>query len=606
MILTDIVAENFLKYARLELRDLPARGVIAIAGANESGKSSIGEVICFALFGRTFSLGQDDLQKVIRWGESACNITVRFQTDDEARYQITRILDRDGNHGVRLSRGDAEDQTLARGQVEVEEALYDLLGYGYDEFIESYYLAQREIIAPQPHSQAVKSMAGLSTLEYVAYELEQEIEQERAAITQLQTRIEQQGEALKELDLDPGALETLDSEQQALQANQDELQEQGQTLETAFSDYRQMLPRRFSARKARGRARFFRFFCLIGALLSGAAWGMLAKLPEHPYSARIEAALNTYIPQWDVTRHLPWLLYAAGLFALLFVLLWIRVATRQGKIKRFGETAEGLATALENALLSPRNGLAGVMAEDAANHPEPGSLPARILAETVSISELEPAVERVVEAIQGQREAFQQQGIRLGMALQKEQGRRARAEQIEAVHQDLLQQRGGHDRRIELREHALELLSGATRNLSQRFNRVLGESVSRTLPIFTNNSYQHLQIEDDLTVRVFSSQKRDFMDLEEISSGTQRQIMLALRLALAQALNQRTEGGRQFIFLDEPFAFFDQERTRDTLRALPKLDESISQIWIVAQDFPDGEAFDRSIACDRQHAELVV
>ena len=95
------------------------------------------------------------------------------------------------------------------------------------------------------------------------------------------------------------------------------------------------------------------------------------------------------------------------------------------------------------------------------------------------------------------------------------------------------------------------------------------------------------------------------MDLEEISSGTQRQIMLALRLALAQALNQRTEGGRQFIFLDEPFAFFDQERTRNTLRALPKLDERLSQIWIVAQDFPTGEAFDLSLACDRARADLV-
>lgn len=95
------------------------------------------------------------------------------------------------------------------------------------------------------------------------------------------------------------------------------------------------------------------------------------------------------------------------------------------------------------------------------------------------------------------------------------------------------------------------------------------------------------------------------MDLEEISSGTQRQIMLAVRLALSQALIKRTEGGRQFVFLDEPFAFFDQERTRNTLRMLPKLDESISQIWIVAQDFPEGEAFGLSLACDKQKSELV-
>jgi exonuclease SbcC len=208
--------------------------------------------------------------------------------------------------------------------------------------------------------------------------------------------------------------------------------------------------------------------------------------------------------------------------------------------------------------------------------------------------------------MQEKRETLRERGVRLGTALHKEQGRLKQGAQIDAVREALQQQRAEHERRIELREYALELLSGAMHTLSQRFNRDLGESVSGTLPIFTDNNYQHLQIEDDLTVRVFSSQKRDFMDLEEISSGTQRQIMLALRLALAQALNRRTEGGRQFVFLDEPFAFFDQERTRSTLRALPGLDERICQTWIVAQDFPTGEAFDLSLTCDRQRAELVV
>jgi exonuclease SbcC len=604
MILTDIIAENFLKYARLELRNLPAQGVIAIAGANESGKSSIGEVICFALFGRTFSLGQDDLQKLIRWGEPACSVTVRFRVDDQAPYQITRMLDRNGNQGVRLSRADAEESPFARGQAEVEAALYDLLGYGYDEFIESYYLAQREIIAPQPHSQAVKSMAGLAPLEYVAYEHEQEIEQERAAIDRLQSRIEQQDEALKALELDPAALRELESEQHALQANQALLQEKGQTLESAFSGYRDMLPKRFAARRAKRRARLLRLLSLIGLLFSALAWGMLARLPDHPYSGRIASALKGYLPQWEA-QYPTGLLYAVALFGLLFALLWVRVVTRQMRVNRLNGEAEGLAVALESALLSPANGLNGAHAEEGEADAGAG-LPTRILAETVSISELEPAVERIIDAMQEKRETLREQGVRLGTALQKEQGRLKQGAQIDAVREALQQQRAEHERRIELREYALELLSGAMHTLSQRFNRDLGESVSGTLPIFTDNNYQHLQIEDDLTVRVFSSQKRDFMDLEEISSGTQRQIMLALRLALAQALNRRTEGGRQFVFLDEPFAFFDQERTRSTLRALPGLDERICQTWIVAQDFPAGEAFDLSLTCDRQRAELVV
>ena len=56
-----------------------------------------------------------------------------------------------------------------------------------------------------------------------------------------------------------------------------------------------------------------------------------------------------------------------------------------------------------------------------------------------------------------------------------------------------------------------------------------------------------------LIVQAFSSDKRGFMDLAEISSGTQRQIMLALRLALSQELINWAVKSRQFLFLDEPF-----------------------------------------------------
>ena len=72
--------------------------------------------------------------------------------------------------------------------------------------------------------------------------------------------------------------------------------------------------------------------------------------------------------------------------------------------------------------------------------------------------------------------------------------------------------------------------------MSNQFNRDIRDLVGRTLPLFTDGRYEHLQIGEDLGVRVFSSEKRDFMDLDEVSSGTQRQIMLALRLALSQKL----------------------------------------------------------------------
>ena len=65
MIITSVKAQNVLKYAELQLENLPEKGIIAVSGHNESGKSSIGETVCFALFGRTFSLNPEELEKII-------------------------------------------------------------------------------------------------------------------------------------------------------------------------------------------------------------------------------------------------------------------------------------------------------------------------------------------------------------------------------------------------------------------------------------------------------------------------------------------------------------------------------------------------------------
>ena len=63
MIITSVHAKNVLRYAELKLANLPRRGVIGISGANESGKTTIAEILCLALFGRTFSHAEDDFPK---------------------------------------------------------------------------------------------------------------------------------------------------------------------------------------------------------------------------------------------------------------------------------------------------------------------------------------------------------------------------------------------------------------------------------------------------------------------------------------------------------------------------------------------------------------
>ncbi|MCU7799487.1 MAG: hypothetical protein KZQ70_04895 [gamma proteobacterium symbiont of Lucinoma myriamae] len=118
-----------------------------------------------------------------------------------------------------------------------------------------------------------------------------------------------------------------------------------------------------------------------------------------------------------------------------------------------------------------------------------------------------------------------------------------------------------------------ELLGGATRHLSKRFNHIIRDHVGKTLPLLLKivmNIYR-------LIVRVFSNEKGDVMNLNDISSGTQRQSMLAVGLhqALSQEMVSRKVHSQQFLILDASFAFFNEERT---LSVLPELSDHLLQI----------------------------
>jgi exonuclease SbcC len=236
MIITHITADDLLKYTHLELTEIPRHGVITISGQNESGKSTIGESVCFALFGRTFSLADDEIIRVIRWGEARCSVRLGFSVAG-LDYEIARFLDNEGNHGARLYLAGEEEHPLAKGVTAVNEAMYELLGYQFEEFVESFYLAQREITTPHPHSHAIKTMAGIAALETVAEELDFEVKYEKSRIPELDEQLEETEEDIKSLAIEPGKLEELVSQLDITQQTAKDLQERQQGLTKSASDY---------------------------------------------------------------------------------------------------------------------------------------------------------------------------------------------------------------------------------------------------------------------------------------------------------------------------------------------------------------------------------
>jgi exonuclease SbcC len=619
MIITDISAENILKYRQVELHDLPENGIIAIEGVNESGKSTIGEIICFALFGRTYSLSSGGLEKLIRWDEPRCSVTIRFRIANGHQFEIVRMLDRAGNQGARLGQVGGREP-IARGTAAVDDTLCDLLGFGYDEFIESFYLAQREISTPHPHSHAVKTMAGLTHMEYLDYEYAEEIAEQQEAIGGGRSEIGQIEEAIAALAIDPDRLPSLEAEGEVLQKKRAGTQTEVDQLEQASTAYQDTLPEIRAAVRSRGRAKVLRFLSFLFTLALLGGWFLLDRMPDSGYGQMLASTLSEQIPEWG-PQYRPWLLYGGVASGILFLMFWFRVAALNGHSTKLLEVSQTLAdrlSAMHQDAPTTEGGEMAVESEAAPVDESPAGEEVPVVAGSEEIAlaslriatfqaeaaEVRELVGRALSRLRQEVEQLQQEIGRLEQTIATEKERVDKAASLSRLKEDLEENIAELQQHIHLRELGRELLQGAIGYQSQQFNRELRGLVGHTLPLFTEGRYEHLQIDEDLTVRVFSSDKRDFMDLEEISSGTQRQVMLAVRLALSQELVNSTVEGKQFMFLDEPFAFFDQQRTSNALKVLPDLSDSITQIWIVAQSFPPGQAFDVQILCTREQETL--
>ncbi len=580
MIIQNLRAENILKYKQLDLQEIPPHGLIAISGQNESGKSTIGETICFALFGRTFSLDHNDIGKLIRWGENRCSVTIGFNEENGESFELTRSLDIDGNHSARLCRTDDRDTPLATGTEAVSHALFQLTTFSYDEFIESFYLAQREITSPQPHSLTLKTIAGLSTLEKGAFMIEEEVHRDEANISKIEQELQQQQDELVTMEFDPDHLQELQRQKSHADQEQRKLTERIDHYKSAITAYSRAYPQLLSHSTARSRLSFWLGLNITLLLIVVASWLLMTIQPELKQSWL--GIFNPLLPQsigWVILPLLP-----LGFFR-----------------KNYGSSIKRLrlpGVALGAALQDSDQGLPPEL-EERCNQLAPQATKS-----SLEGAKLTQETQPMLEALEGsqQESAAKSEGLIEPIRIEKERQVRAAT-----LGQSIAQLEGEMDELIshnQARKISIELLAGASRHLSRRFNHVIREHVGMTLPLFTENRYEHLQIEDDMTIRVFSNEKRGYLELDEISSGTQRQIMLAVRLALSQELASKRVQSNQFLILDEPFAFFDQERTINSLAVLPELSEDLPQIFVTSQVFPDGAAFQREIACSRETTVL--
>ena len=322
MIIRSLHAENILKYRTLRLNELPEQGVIAVSGDNESGKSAIGEIICFALFGRTYSLVAEDLRKLVRWGSIRGQVTMRFATKEGER-EIIRTLDRGGAQSARLVQCDRPEEPLERGLDAVNETIERSLGFDFDEYVETFYLAQREITAPHPHSRAVKAMAGIEPLERCAVEFRRQTKVEEEARHRLEGSIAELEGGMASLGPERLRVDEMERGLEKMSTRAQELEERIDKLGSAADDYCAAHSGLRGLARRRRLAGLSRVMLFVSALVCVGVWALLRFEPRLWPLPKVREHLQNFLAATGMPQE-AMLIYGIiailGLF--LLALLW--------------------------------------------------------------------------------------------------------------------------------------------------------------------------------------------------------------------------------------------------------------------------------------------
>lgn len=716
MIITQIRAENILRYAKLHLSKLPPVGLIGISGPNESGKTSIVEIVCLALFGRTSTVEATQLTKIIKWGQFSGALWVDFRVRDGNTYTVSRQFDGDGTCTAQLAQT-GSPIPLARGLEAVNEMIVQLGGFTYQRFVDSFYLAQRNVIAPEVLKQTVRVLSGIQTLNNISAECESEMQTAQDALIPIESKINAVQQQLADLNIQPAALGQLQTQRQSrldalkqAEAERERLTSAASGLQTAVERVAGQLEQLDETAPAKSLDEWH-----------DTARGLSAasqQLAEAYQAAGVDAAAGAGLKSWlsqledqlgafePVRRDLSarresqsWLVgegerpapansdlqplaqrravlseelssacrrrllmlglgvlglaatsgipfvsqavYAlgSGVFAFVFlVLASLRAAdvvSRRQELTRLDlqaeairaelqtlEQAEQLPVAEQVAVLqtiaqtSADERLSASVAGFVEGRGEPFMTPEGLGSKLVELRCI--AADNEQNMCQGQDrlkaevalqtghiDTCQKELEQLKQDINHEQNRMDTAKQLKQHISDLEHQRSGRLEHIAVRRAAQQLLDSTHPRLLGSFNLELQKVAGRIVPLLTEQRYVNVRIGEDLDLQALSQEKGDFVSLSEISGGTYVQLMLAVRLALSQALITSTVQGEECLVLDEPFAFFDAKRRREALTVLPRISEEIEQTWILAQDFDETSQLDLHVRCSRDTDELI-
>lgn len=719
MIINSLKAQNFLKYSQLDLQNLPSEGIIGVTGDNESGKTSIGEAISFALFGRTFAVDYDKLARIIKWGEESCNVALSFKISQNT-YKIERTADKQGYCNVKLYRlmGGEHEELIAEGNAPVSDSMAEILGYSYAEFIESYYLVQRDIPLPDAGAEAIKQISGVAEFELKIFEHHNQLdslENKKEQIEKERYNLDQEKELALTFD---ERLAQLEQDKIGLQESIQKLNDRSQELDKfitnidsfieavkkdaanlaaarSTSSYRQWLELMQNLRLAISdldgltpsfaddiqspvnlvmervidfEERLVGFEAIyeqlgvyrdeIGVMLGETAPPVDSTYTVIPAQEKLRLEKETKrnrVIRYISTTIITVLVFATVIFfssfefersqgftfailtgaivlALVYSTLklktsydsaYIQLEMVKEKLRQIKKEAQEIDELINIPLVDAIAYLTEYkdknISQDAIKYKAGiGS----DLIDEIELSVLQRDIQReakvltteymplMAKAKDEQKEIVSQlssSANALKAVEDKIEEMHKNARSLEQIEQDISsceQKLEQQKQDIENTHDLIEKAKQGAVNQASRFSQGISQWVTKAISHLTAGKYSEVRINDHLNVIIHSQQKADFIEFDEISSGTRRQILLAVRIAISQELCESRDNHKQMLFLDEPFAFFDKNRLTSSIKALPNLSDELSQIWVVNQEAIEETDYAAHIVCDEGNQTL--
>ncbi len=609
MIIQSIHAENFRRYEILTIEDIPEKGLITIDGNNEAGKSTISDALCFSLFGRTFLIDRNNTHKLVNWDSDYCATTVQFRKGG-TNYSLTRTCDKEGLVAAQLL--DDEENIIADEVKEVDEKLLSILGYGYETFADSFYLMQRELTTPD--SDSIKTMVGINEYADLIDEFNADSQNNRDQLDVLRPQFEDLFQEIENIGVDETWLPELVEARESLENLNTDKQKYTRLLDQTIKDYPKDQPHYQATLSRYNIANMLSNILLPFMIMIWVLWGLSEFFPKV-----LQKAPLLLDPTFKNTVLMTGLVVAAFYAVSLFYSWWLDGKTLQplkrkadegqrtlsGTLTHINQVDEDIPDRVKKMLVSIAE-TSNLLPKSSLPQAKDSSFISKITNYTSETSEATQILVDLKQDLKQQRNVVSRHQDVLNNAIEAEMARADEAGQLRQKRNKIGMEIKACSRKIKVNDQANQLLKHSAAKFSAQFNQIITETSSRILPSFTGGHYSQIKIDNNIQVKIFSNEKDDFIDFDEVSSGTQRQIMLSLRFAMSEQLAINKDNQQQFILLDEPFAFFDHERTVETLEALPESSDVVNQIWVFSQEFPKEITASKAIHCDVSDAQLLV